>query len=199
MVALKYFFDEKKQLHWIRAIEQMLSRWGRIESIEIGLALALLATLASFAPEHAATILLSGVVGILLFIVVQGIASAFEVDASSVTAGTGFALFAYLNILDAAFSLDSVVGAFALTTQIPVIVVGLGVGAYVVRALTIYMVRHGTLAELVYIEHGAHWAILALAMVMFAALFYDVPEPLTGFVGLLFVGLAYWSSVRIKA
>jgi hypothetical protein len=71
-------------------------------------------------------------------------------------------------------------------------------GVDVAREFTIYMVRRGTLAELVYIEHGAHWAILALAMVMFAALFYDVPEPLTGFIGLLFVGLAYWSSVRFK-
>jgi hypothetical protein len=197
MVALKYFFDEQKHLHWIRSVETALARWGRVESIEIGFSLALLACLAFFSPMHAATILLAGVIGLVLFIFIQGIASAFEVEDNAV-AGTGLALFTYLNILDAAFSLDSVVGAFALTTQIPVIIVGLGVGAYVVREFTIYMVRRGTLAELVYIEHGAHWAILALAMVMFAALFYDVPEPLTGFIGLLFVGLAYWSSVRFK-
>ena len=109
----------------------------------------------------------------------------------------GLALFVYLNILDAAFSLDSVVGAFALSTQIAVITVGLGIGAYFVRSLTIYMVHHKTLHSLVYIENGAHWAILGLAGAMFAGLFFDVPEPITGFIGLLFVGFAYWSSVRI--
>ncbi|MEK7086347.1 MAG: DUF475 domain-containing protein, partial [Patescibacteria group bacterium] len=82
------------------------------------------------------------------------------------------------------------------STQIPIIVVGLGIGAYFARAFTVYMVHHGTLSKLMYIEHGAHWAVLGLAAAMFAGIFVDVPEPIIGLVGLLFVGSAYLSSTR---
>ena len=189
LVSLKYFFDERKENHWIQVIERHLSKWGRVEAMEIFVSLVVLACIASAIPEHSATILFAGIIGVALFIIVQGLASAFSVKSSS-TEQAGLALFVYLNILDAAFSLDSVVGAFALSTQIAVITVGLGIGAYFVRSLTIYMVHHKTLHSLVYIENGAHWAILGLAGAMFAGLFFDVPEPITGFIGLLFVGFA---------
>ena len=111
------------------------------------------------------------------------------------TAG-GAALFVYLNVLDAAFSLDGVVGAFALTTQILVILVGLGIGAYFVRSFTVYLTRRGILKTFVYLEHGAHWAIFFLALCLFVALFVHVPEAVPGGVGLLFALLAYMSSRR---
>ena len=195
LVGLKYFFDEEKELHWIHYIEQRLSRWGSIEALEIAMTLVVLALLAFFSPENSTGILFAGISAIVLFIVVQGVANSFSASATGAVAA-GAALFVYLNVLDAAFSLDSVVGAFALSTQIPIIVVGLGIGAYFVRAFTVYMVHHGTLSKLMYIEHGAHWAVLGLAAAMFAGIFVDVPEPIIGLVGLLFVGSAYLSSTR---
>lgn len=195
MVGLKYFFDERKETHWIHQIERHLVRWGNIEALEIAIALTVLAFIAFFAPSESVSILFAGIIAIVLFIVVEGIANTFDVEATSATA-SGIALFAYLNVLDAAFSLDSVVGAFALSTSLPIIVVGLGIGAYFVRALTLYMVKNGTLARITYIEHGAHWAILGLAGAMLAGIFADVPEPIIGLVGLLFVGGAYLSSLR---
>jgi len=195
MVGLKYFFDQGKEVHWIRVIERRLAQWGSVEAIEIAIALILLSFIAVLVPAHSTSILFAGIIAITLFIVVQGAASSFAVSTQhAVAAGT--ALFIYLNVLDAAFSLDSVVGAFALSTQLPIIIVGLGIGAYFVRALTVYMVRHGTLGNIIYIEHGAHWAILGLAAAMIANIFVDVPEPITGFIGLLFVGGAYLSSIR---
>lgn len=195
MVGLKYFFDEEKEIHWIRHIEQQFAYWGSIEALEIAIALIVLGSLAFFAPENSVGILFAGIIAIVLFILVQGIANSFAVSPES-TMAAGTAMFVYLNVLDAAFSLDSVVGAFALSTQLPIIVVGLGIGAYFVRALTVYMVRYGTLSRIIYIEHGAHWAILGLAGAMFTGIFVDVPEPVTGLVGLLFVGGAYLSSLR---
>lgn len=195
MVALKYFFDEGKDVHWIHAVEEHLADWGSIEAIEVALGLTILGFVAFFVPAHSAGILFAGIIAIVLFIASQGLANSFAGATQSVAAA-GFALFAYLNVLDAAFSLDSVVGAFALSTQLPIIIIGLGIGAYFVRALTVYMVKAGTLASLVYIEHGAHWAILGLAVAMIANLFVDVPEPVTGLIGLLFVGGAYVSSLR---
>jgi len=196
MAGLRYFFDIDKKRHWIAPVEKYLSSWGSIESIEIVLALFLLAIIAVFLPAHSAEVLFSGIVGIMLFIVVQGVAGSFSRGLSH-AATRGFALFVYLNVLDAAFSLDSVVGAFALSSQLLVIVVGLGIGAYFVRSLTLYMVERGTLKSLVYLEHGAHWAILGLAGAMIANLFVSVPEPITGLIGLLFVGAAYLSSLRL--
>ena len=195
LVGLRYFFNKEKEVHWIHSVEHRLAQWGAIESVVIGLALLTLFVIALLVPEHRTEILFSGLAGVLIFVVLQGIISAFGAETMQVH-HTGFVLFAYLNILDAAFSLDSVVGAFALSTQLPVIIVGLGVGAYFVRSLTVYMVRHQVLEKLAYIEHGAHWAILGLAGAMLASMFIDLPEPITGLIGLTLVSFAYISSIR---
>lgn len=202
MVSLKYFFDQEKELHWIGIIEKHLSRWGRIEALEIGFGLLILLGFSFLVPSAEQGIVLSsGIIGIALFILMQGIASSFAVETDTIAttaAGAGLALFIYLNILDSAFSLDSVVGAFALSTAIPVIVAGLGIGAWFVRSLTIYFVQKGTLDTLLYLEHGAHWAILGLALSMYAGLLFHVPETITGTIGLAFVVAAYYSSLRVK-
>lgn len=197
MVALKYFFDSSKDDHWIALIERQLVKIGRIEAVEIGIALITLVAFSFLVPAEQAVVLVAGIVGIVLFISMQGLANSFSSGVTNATA-SGLALFLYLNVLDSAFSLDSVVGAFALTTAIPIIVVGLGIGAWYVRSLTIYFVEKKTLDTLVYLEHGAHWAIFGLAVSMFAGLLYEVPEIITGGIGLAFVAAAYWSSLRLR-
>ncbi len=195
MVALKYFMDASKERHWLRVIERTLSRWGRIESVELAIALTALVAISFAVPEEAmATVLVGGVIGVVLFLLSQGVASVFSLSTSQ-TASTGLALFVYLEILDSAFSLDSVIGAFALSSSIPVIAAGLGIGAFFVRSLTIFFVRHRTLESLVYLEHGAHWAILGLATSMLASLLFEIPELITGGIGLAFLVAAYYSSI----
>ena len=199
MVSLKYFFDVGKRVHWISVIETRLARWGRIEAIELALALSTLLILSYLAHAPQGPVLAAGCIGILLFIVIQGVASSLRVDNGHVVqtvTQTGAILFIYLNILDAAFSLDGVIGAFALTTVIPIIFVGLGIGAYFVRSITVYLVRKKTLEALKYLEHGAHWAILGLALAMLAGLVVHIPEAVVGLIGLVFVSLAYYSSRR---
>ncbi|MEN9390160.1 MAG: hypothetical protein RLZZ283_260 [Candidatus Parcubacteria bacterium] len=198
MVALKYFLDAKKSVHWIKNVERHLTQWGRVEAIEIVLALIVVAGISFAVPLDArATVLVAGIIGVILFIVMQGVTSAFSVEAKE-GAGASLALFIYLEVLDAAFSLDGVIGAFALTSAIPIIAVGLGIGAFFVRSLTIYMVRERTLDTLKYLEHGAHWAIFGLAISMFVSLLTEVPEIVTGTIGIVFVIAAYWSSVLAR-
>ena len=196
MVSLKYFFNVAKEVHWIAPLERRLVVWGRVEAIEIALALVALVLISFVAHDPAATILRSGLIGIILFVITEGIAHGLGVETRGV-ARSGLMLFVYLNVLDTAFSLDGVIGAFALTSQLPVIVVGLGIGAYFVRSLTVYLVRAKTLEALRYLEHGAHWAIFGLACAMFAGLVVQVPEVVTGTIGLGFIVLAYISSRRV--
>ncbi len=197
MVSLKYFFNVGKKVHWLAIVESRLARWGRIEAIELALALTTLLILSYVALAPQGPVLAAGCIGILLFIGIQGIANSLHMEhtASTVTK-TGAVLFVYLNVLDAAFSLDGVIGAFAITTVIPIIFVGLGIGAYFVRSITVYLVRKKTLETLLYLEHGAHWAILGLALSMLAGLVIHIPEAVIGLIGLVFVTLAYISSRR---
>jgi hypothetical protein len=109
-----------------------------------------------------------------------------------------FASFLYLEVLDASFSFDGVVGAFAITSDPIIIALGLGIGAMFIRSLTVLLVRRGTLDEYVYLEHGALWAIGALALILLATIRYDVPEVVTGLVGVGFIGAAFISSLVRK-
>ncbi len=198
LVALKYFLDSNKTRHWIRFIEKYLSLWGRIEALEIMLALISVVAVSFFVPvAEQIQVLSAGIIGVIVFIAMEAITSAFSIEAKTGVSGS-LALFFYLEVLDTAFSLDGVVGAFALTTALPVIAVGLGIGAYFVRSLTIFMVRKRTLDTLVFLEHGAHWAIFGLAVSMLVSLLTHVPEIITGTIGLVFVVAAYYSSLRFN-
>ncbi|OGG71111.1 hypothetical protein A3F27_02885 [Candidatus Kaiserbacteria bacterium RIFCSPHIGHO2_12_FULL_53_13] len=194
LVSLKYFFNDRKTVHWIEAIERHMSRWGGIEAIEIAVVLSVLLLCAFILPTEAAVLLVAGLLGAVLFILIEGIAQSFQVEAKASIAGAGLALFVYLNVLDSAFSLDGVVGAFAITSNLPAIIAGLGIGALFVRAFTVMLVRAKTLDTLPYLEHGAHWAIFGLAIAMLLGIFIHVPEVLTGLIGLALITLSYMSS-----
>lgn len=195
MVSLKYFFNVGKKLHWFAPVERHLVKWGRVEAIEIALALLGLLLVSYISHDSISTVLQAGMIGIILFTLTEGIAHGLGVEVKGV-ARSGAMLFVYLNILDSAFSLDGVIGAFALTSSLPIIFVGLGIGAYFVRSLTVYLVRAKTLESLLYLEHGAHWAIFGLAMTMFAGLVVHVPEILVATIGFGFIALSYFSSRR---
>ncbi|MCE9541751.1 DUF475 domain-containing protein [Candidatus Kaiserbacteria bacterium] len=196
LVSLKYFFNERKTVHWITSVEKYFTKWGGIEAIEIAMVLTILLVSGFLLPLEAATILTAGLIGVILFILMEGVAQSFEIESGETSAYAGLALFAYLNVLDSAFSLDGVVGAFAVTTSLPVIIAGLGIGALFVRTFTISLVRAHALESLPYLEHGAHYAILGLALAMLLGIFVHVPEAATGLIGLVFIVLAYISSRR---
>jgi uncharacterized protein len=193
MVALKYFFDDTKDVHWVHALESRFAKWGHIEAVEIATMLGALSLVTFAVPAHRAEILLAGIVGIVIFVAMEGLTSGMSKNVGTV-AKSGLAAFLYLNVLDSAFSLDGVIGAFAITSDILVIAVGLGIGAYFVRSMTLYLVRQGSLSKIKYLEHGAHWAVLGLAVSMLLSLMRDVPEVVTAGIGLAFITAAWWSS-----
>jgi len=104
--------------------------------------------------------------------------------------------FLYLQVLDSSFSFDGVIGAFAITQDVFLIVTGLGIGALWVRSLTLMMVRRNTLKVYRYLEHGAHYTIALLALFLLSGLFISIPEAAAGAAGLLVVGASIISSLQ---
>lgn len=200
MVFLKYFVDFEKEVHWLRWLEAPLSKVGRMEMAELALALTTLAIVARFMPQHEVVrFLLAGIWGLVAYIVVDGIGAVFGDDAGAEAAAkSGAAGFLYLELVDASFSFDGVIGAFALSNNIFIIAAGLGIGAMFVRSMTIYLVDRGTLSEYRYLEHGAFWAIGVLAGIMLLSAIIEVPEVLTGGIGALLILLALGSSILFR-
>ena len=200
MVALKYFFEKEKEVHWIDVIENPISKLGRIQSVEIAVTLMVLYVFSLYQQDHEKmTFLVSGIWGLVTYVAVDGIGAFLQspdeteqLDLNKASMG----MFLYLEVLDASFSFDGVVGAFAVTNNLFIIMIGLGVGAMFVRSLTIMLVEKGTLAEYRFIEHGAFYAIGALAVIMFSGTILHIPEVITGLIGAALIGLSLWSSVR---
>lgn len=199
MVFLGFIFDDKKEIHWLGPAEAWLAKMGNLEAIEIVFALVLLSLSVSLLPQaQQAGALFAGIAGLVTFVVLESVNKAMEVsmDMTGAAARTGLVSFLYLEVLDASFSFDGVIGAFAITKDVVIIMLGLGIGALFVRSITISLVNHGTLSEYRYLDHGAHYAIGALATIMFLSMHVHVSELITGVIGLLFIGAGLWSSVR---
>ncbi|MFE4175851.1 DUF475 domain-containing protein [Streptomyces sp. NPDC056909] len=174
--------------------------------------------------DKAQTVLTAGVAGLITYLVVAGLSAFFENrieeeeeeaeeaeekargrrggSNGAVVALTGkaaFFTFLYLEVIDASFSFDGVIGAFAITNDIVLMALGLGIGAMYVRSLTVYLVRQGTLDDFVFLEHGAHYAIGALAVILLVTIEYQISELITGLVGVVLIGWSFWSSLRRNA
>ena len=228
MLFLDFIFEER-DITWLTWLERPLARIGKLDQLSTVVTLILIVGAAyALAPEGKIdTVLLSGVLGTVTYILVNGLGTFFESheeqrehveeglpgihgDTEKVAEVVGtptpqsvalkvgkaaFASFLYLEVLDASFSFDGVIGAFAITSDPIIIALGLGVGAMFIRSLTVYLVNKGTLDDYVYLEHGALWAIGALAVILLVTIRYEVPEVVTGLIGVGFILAAFTSSV----
>jgi uncharacterized protein len=201
LVFLNFLFDSEKELHWLGWIEEKVGKFGS-EGLAILLTLLAVFAAMSLMPEHRKlAVLISGVVGVLVYVGVDWISGLLEEEEEDPTIGKMISQgsiggFLYLEVLDASFSFDGVIGAFAITNDVVIIMLGLAIGAMFVRSLTVFLVYKGTLQEFVYLEHGAHYAIGILALIMFASVEYHIPEWFTGLSGLAFILVSLWSSLR---
>jgi len=210
MLFLHFIFEER-EIKWLQWIERPLAKAGKLDQLEVVVASALLLITATvIAPDDkVSTVMIAGVLGMITYIAVNGLGEMFHIPEegeeestggpsglAKATGKAGFFLFLYLEVLDASFSFDGVIGAFAITSDPIIIALGLGfIGAMFVRSITIFLVRKGTLSEYVYLEHGAHWAIGALALILLYSIGTHVPEIVTGLVGIALIGAAFASSI----
>ena len=199
MVALTYFFNHEKEIHWVVMLEKYMSRYATIKGVEIAFVLALILIFSNILEgEDSTTFLVSAIYGLLTFLAVEllgGLLDASQRTMSEAAKG-GLGAFLYLEVLDASFSFDGVIGAFALTHNLFIIAIGLGIGAMYVRSITIMLVEKKTLTHYRYLEHGAFYAILILSVIMYVQSFYHIPEVITGLGGASLIGLSLWSSIR---
>jgi hypothetical protein len=206
MLFLTYILRERP-ITWLSFVERPLARAGRFTELPVvitcGTLLVVAATLAP--PGTSTTVLVAGSLGLIVHIVVAAIGGLVQPEHESgegpvlpAVGRAAFFMFLYLEVIDATFSFDGVIGAFAITSDPVVIGLGLGVGAVYIRSLTVYLVRRGTLTRYVYLEHGAHWAIGALAVLLLLTIRHDVPEAITGLVGVGFIAAALLSSMTRK-
>lgn len=202
MVGLSFFFDGDKDVHWIASVERAINRFSNVPAVEIGLVLALVYGVSTLlTPEESVTFLTAAILGLVTFIAVQGLGAIIEQreirkKAAGEVVRSGLGGFLYLEVLDASFSFDGVIGAFALSNNMIVIALGLSVGAMFVRSMTIHLVQTGTLAQYRYLEHGAFWAIIVLGAIMLLSAEYHIPETITGLIGAVLIGLSLWWSIR---
>ncbi|MFE6780203.1 DUF475 domain-containing protein [Streptomyces sp. NPDC057702] len=228
MIFLDFIFDEREH-QWLGWLERPLSRLGKIDGFSVCVALIVLlvaaTTWAETAAQHggghvdkAATVMLSGIAGLITYLIVGGLSGHFEnkleeeeereqeAEEEARKAGkeptmvglagkAAFFMFLYLEVLDASFSFDGVIGAFAVTNHIFWMALGLGIGAMYVRSLTVYLVRQGTLDDYVYLEHGAHYAIGALAALLLVTIKWHIHEVITGGIGVALIAGSFYSSV----
>ena len=229
MIFLDFIFEDR-DIKWLAWLERPLAKLGKVDMLSVCIALVVLLvtafTFATHAHQHggahvdkAQTVLISGIAGLITYMVVGGLSGYFEdkleedeereheeeeqaeregkpKSAVLMAGKAAFFMFLYLEVLDASFSFDGVIGAFAITNDIVLMALGLGVGAMYVRSLTVYLVRQGTLDDYVYLEHGAHYAIGALAVILMITIQYQINELITGLVGVVLIGWSFWSSVR---
>ena len=214
LVCLNFFLDSGKDTHWFRWLERRLANLANVPAISVFIALiALLIVAANVNEAQRLVVIMAGLWGVVVYIGVQVLShmlggepevdedgNAVGHDANGAATGVikaGIGGFIYLEVLDASFSFDGVIGAFAITSDVVIIMLGLAIGAMFVRSMTIYLVEKGTLDAYVFLEHGAHYAIGALAFIMLASgTGIHVPEVVTGLIGVAFIVWAIVASIR---
>ena len=199
MVFASHFIDHEKEVHWVPALGPLLSKIGKHSTAKVFIPLIIVAIFASFLHGVEQTkFIMSAVWGAVTYLMVDGLSDLFDVEDGAATVGkTGLAGFMYLEVVDASFSFDGVIAAFAITDNFLIIMLGLSIGAMFVRSLTIMLVEKGTLSEFRYLEDGAFWGIGWLVFAMFAhVVHFELGEVSVAGGAAAAIALAVWHSVR---
>lgn len=199
MVFASHFINHEKEVHWIPALGPLLANIGKHSTAKVFIPLVIVAIFASFVPvEEQQKFITSAVWGAITYLMVDGLSDLFDVEDGATAVGrTGLAGFMYLEVVDASFSFDGVIAAFAITDNFLIIMLGLSIGAMFVRSMTIMLVEKGTLSEFRYLEDGAFWGIGWLVFAMFAhVLHFELGEVTVAGGAAVAIALSVWHSVR---
>jgi hypothetical protein len=157
----------------------------------------LLCIITWFAIQEHPLMAFSAVVGSTAFFIVHGFRQNAEVqEKAMLKKGNGLtdmSKLMYLEVIDATFSIDGVLGAFAFTLSVPLILIGNGLGAFVVRELT--MKGIDKVKQYAYLKNGAMYSILFLGSIMVLDSFgFGIPSWFSPIITFIIVGFFYWKS-----
>ena len=215
MLFLKFIFDENKDTHWVKYIEDFATKLSKVGDIKALFIMFLMLGITYIAPSEVVMgdkmvsvnkieILIPMIIGVIAFYLLELLKGAIELgnenneeksDIKITELSGGFISFMYLEVIDMSFSLDGVLGAFAITQHVVIIMLGLGVGAMAVRSLTIFMVEREVVSKYIFLEHGAMWSIGLLALSMLVQIFYHLPAMLITTFAIVPIGLAFIHSI----
>jgi uncharacterized protein len=158
----------------------------------------MLAMLVWFAIGVSPLVAFGAVIGSTAFFIVHGFRQNAEIQEAKLKDPnlSDISKVFYLEVIDATFSIDGVIGAFAFTMSVPLIIIGNGLGAVVVRQITVGNIEK--IKRFIYLKNGAMYSILCLGMIMLADAFrYDVPVWLSPIVTFGIVGYFLYKSIQV--
>lgn len=158
----------------------------------------LLTVIVWFALRENPLMAFAAVLGSTAFFITHGFRQYAENQEKSLTKGglSDIAKLAYLEVLDASFSLDGVIGAFAFTFSVPLILLGNGLGALVLRRLTVSNIDR--IKRYKYLKNGAMYSILFLGLVMVLDAFgYHIPAWISPIITFMTVGY-FWHKSKVS-
>jgi hypothetical protein len=140
---------------------------------------------------------LGAVTGSTAFFITHGFKSNAEEQERKLMGGsaTDISKILYLEVIDATFSIDGVVGAFAFTLSVPLILLGNGLGAFVVREVTVKYVDK--IKKYCYLKNGAMYSIFFLGIIMITESFgHELPQWLSPVITFIVIGYFFYKSVK---
>ncbi len=157
----------------------------------------LLSVISYFALKESNLMGFGAVVGSSLFFITHGFKQNAEEQERKLlgSLNSDLSKLLFLEIIDMTFSIDGVLGAFAFTLSVPLILLGNGLGALIVRWLTIKNVNH--IKKYIYLKNGAMYSMLFLGIIMILQSFgFNVPEYMSPVITFLIVGFFFWRSTK---
>lgn len=198
LATQKYFLCPEREESWA-FYEKPLQRLSGIASLPYMFIILVLIVTTLLEPaniQHGC--LVAGLSGILTYSFVQDvIGAAAERSAAKGGERSGLISLLYAEMVDASFSFDGVISAFAVTTDIVIITIGLAIGAMLTRCLIFANIKTGLIAQLPHINAGAYTSIWLLSMLMFFknTQLWAIPDFITGTLGIVIIGISAITSV----
>ncbi|MFH1201086.1 MAG: DUF475 domain-containing protein [bacterium] len=155
----------------------------------------LLAAISWFALKQNNLMAFGAVVGSSLFFITHGFKQNAEEQEKKLLSSSSSDLskLFFLEIIDTTFSIDGVLGAFAFTLSVPLILIGNGLGALLVRQFTISNIER--IKKYIYLKNGAMYSILVLGIIMILHSFgFKIPEYLSPLCTFIIIGFFFWKS-----
>ncbi len=187
-------------LHWLFVEEKQYGLWGEKFFHHHGVWFHAIASISLLCIIYAALqknpfLAFSAVIGSTAFFIMNGFKQNAEHTEKNLLKSelSDVSKLIYLEVLDVAFSIDGVLGAFAFTLAVPLILVGNGIGAFVVRELTIRNIKR--IEEYLYLKNGAMYSILCLSGIMIADGFgVHIPEWISPVITFIVIGYFFHKS-----